>query len=216
MLEKITPKTRLIYLNIPFNPTGAVLSKTEFENFMAAVPPHVVVVLDEAYIEFVRDPGCAHSMDFIAYGGNIVGIRTFSKAYGLAGLRIGYGVMALELSELLNRVRQPFNVSSLAQTAAIAALGDDDFLQKTVNLVHTELDFMYESLTRLGIDYLESQANFLLVHVHQNADEIFDRLLRQGVIVRSMTSYGYSDYIRVNVGLHEENERFLEALEKVI
>ncbi len=216
MLEKITPKTRLVYLNIPFNPTGAILSKTEFENFMAAVPPQVVVVLDEAYIEFVRDPGCANSLDYIASGGNIVGIRTFSKAYGLAGLRIGYGLMALELSELLNRVRQPFNVSSLAQTAAIAALGDDDFLQQTVNLVHTELDFMYESLTRLGIEYLESQANFILVHVPQNADKIFDRLLRQGVIVRSMTSYGYPDYIRVNVGLHEENERFLEALEEVV
>ena len=216
MLEKITPKTRLIYLNIPFNPTGAILSKTEFGNFMAAVPPQVAVVLDEAYIEFVRDPGCANCLDYITPGGNLVGIRTFSKAYGLAGLRIGYGLMALELSELLNRVRQPFNVNSLAQTAAMAALGDNDFLQQTVNLVHTELDFMYESLTRLGIEYLESQANFMLVHVPQNADKIFDRLLKQGVIVRSMTSYGYPDYIRVNVGLHEENERFLEALELVL
>jgi histidinol-phosphate aminotransferase len=216
MLEKVTPKTRLIYLNIPFNPTGAVVSKADFESFLAAVPPRVVVVLDEAYIEFVRDTGCAHSLDYVPSRSNVVGIRTFSKAYGLAGLRIGYGVMPLELAELLNRVRQPFNVSSLAQSAAIAALGDDDFLRKTVNLVHAELDFMYESLSRLGVDFLESQANFLLVHVHQSADHVFERLLRQGVIVRSMSSYGYPEYIRVNVGLHHENQRFLEALEAII
>jgi len=216
MLQKLTAKTRLIFLNIPFNPTGAIFSKAEFENFMAAIPPHVIVVLDEAYIEFVRAPGCANSMDYISPGSNIVGMRTFSKAYGLAGLRVGYGVMSPELSELLNRVRQPFNVNSLAQAAAIAALTDDEFLQKTVHHVHTELDFVYESLTGMGIDYIDSQANFLLIHVGRNADEIFNRLLKQGIIVRSMTSYDFPDHIRVNVGLHEENERFLEALEKVV
>lgn len=216
MVQKLTARTRLIYLNIPFNPTGAILSKTEFENFLAVIPPEVIVVLDEAYVEFVRDSGCVDSMAYISPGCNVVGMRTFSKAYGLAGLRIGYGVMAPELSELLNRVRQPFNVNSLAQVAAKAALNDEEFLQKTIKHVHTELDFMYESLTSMGIDYIESQANFLLIQVGQSADDIFNRLLQQGVIVRSMTSYGYPDYIRANVGLHAENKRFLEALQSVI
>jgi len=217
MIQKITPNTRLLFLNIPFNPTGAVITNTEFEQFMAAVPPEVIVVLDEAYIEFVRDPDCVHSIDYVKSGENVVGMRTFSKAYGLAGLRIGYGVMTAELCGLLNRVRQPFNVNSLAQVAAAAALGDEDFIKKTVRLVHQELDYMYGALSRVGIEYIPTQANFFLINVgRQNADEIFNRLLKQGVIVRSMTSYGYPDYIRVNIGLHSENVRFLEALMNVL
>ena len=216
MQQKITTKTRLVFLNVPFNPTGSIISKTEFENFISAVPRHIVVVMDEAYIEFVRDPDCVRSSDYIESGNHIVGLRTFSKAYGLAGLRVGYGLMNAELSELLNRVRQPFNVNSLAQVAATAALKDDNFLQKTIQLVHEELDFLYACLTRLDIEYLPSQANFLMINVGQPADDVFERLLKQGVIVRSMAPYSYPEHIRVNVGLHSENVRFLEALEKVI
>jgi histidinol-phosphate aminotransferase len=216
MQQKITSRTRLVFLNVPFNPTGSILTKAEFENFISAIPPHVVVVLDEAYIEFVREPDCVRSLDYIKSGRHIVGLRTFSKAYGLAGLRIGYGIMTAELSELLNRVRQPFNVNSLAQVAAVAALNDDDFLRKTIQLVHEELDFFYASLARLGLEYLPSQANFLMIYVGQPADKLFERLLKQGVIVRSMASYSYPEYIRVNIGLHSENVRFLEALEAVL
>ena len=216
MQQKITPRTRLVFLNVPFNPTGSILSKTEFEKFVSAVPPHVVVVLDEAYIEFVRDSDCVRSLDYIESGHHIVGMRTFSKAYGLAGLRVGYGIMSAELAELLNRVRQPFNVNSLAQVAAMAALKDDGFLQKTIQLVHEELDFFYVSLTRLGIEYLPSQANFLMINVGQPANDVFERLLKQGVIVRSMASYNYPEFIRVNIGLHSENVRFLQALETVL
>lgn len=217
MVQKISPNTRLLFLNIPFNPTGTIISNSEFEQFMAAVSPDVIIVLDEAYIEFVRDPNCVRSIDYVKSGVNVVAMRTFSKAYGLAGLRIGYGVMTAELSGLLNRVRQPFNVNSLAQVAAVAALGDEDFLKKTVRLVHDELDYLYDALSRAGIEYIPTQANFFLINVgRQNADEIFNRLLKQGVIVRSMTSYGYPDYIRVNVGLHSENARFLEVLTDVL
>ena len=216
MQQQITPRTRIVFLNVPFNPTGSILSKAEFENFISAIPPHVVVVLDEAYIEFVRDPDCVRCLDYIQSGNHIVGMRTFSKAYGLAGLRVGYGIMSAELSELLNRVRQPFNVNSLAQVAAMAALRDDDFLQKTIQLVHKELDFLYAALTRLGLDYLPSQANFLMINVRQPAEDVFERLLKQGVIVRSMASYNYPEFIRVNIGLHAENVRFLEALAEVI
>jgi histidinol-phosphate aminotransferase len=145
-----------------------------------------------------------------------VGLRTFSKAYGLAGLRIGYGLMPAHFADLLHRVRQPFNVNSLAQAAAIAALEDQEFLDKTVQLVKDEIEFMYGALDQIGLRYYRSSANFLLINVKKNADEVFQDLLRQGVIVRSMTSYGYADCIRANVGLHQENVRLLAALENVI
>jgi histidinol-phosphate aminotransferase len=145
-----------------------------------------------------------------------VGLRTFSKAYGLAGLRIGYGWMPPYLAELLNRVRQPFNVNSLAQAAAVAAFEDEGFLNDTVELVSDELEFIYTALDSLGIEYLKSQANFLLIRVGKDANEVFEDLLRKGIIVRAMASYGYPDCIRVNVGLHNENVRLLEALPGVL
>ena len=216
ILDRITPKTRMIFINNPHNPTGSAVTRDALEQFIQAVPAEIVVVIDEAYIEFVRDPRCPKSIDYIRSNKVIVGLRTFSKAYGLAGLRIGYGVMPPYLTDLLNRVRQPFNVNSLAQAAAVAALEDDNFLKNTVQLVHEELEFLYEALNQLGIDHLKSQANFLLIKLNKNANEVFDELFKQGIIVRSMSSYGYPDCIRVNIGLHEENVRFLDALKKTL
>jgi histidinol-phosphate aminotransferase len=216
MLESISPKTRLIILTNPHNPTGSLITRNALENFIAALPTDVVLVIDEAYIEFVRDPDCPNSIDYLDSGKLVVGLRTFSKAYGLAGLRIGYGIMPPYLADLLNRVRQPFNVNSLAQAAAIAALKDEGFLKETVKLVSDELDFMYAALENLGIEYCKSQANFVLIRVGKSANEVFEDLLKQGVIVRSMTSYGYPDCIRVNVGRHDENVRMLEALKAVL
>jgi histidinol-phosphate aminotransferase len=164
----------------------------------------------------VRNEKCLNSIDFINSGRALVTLRTFSKTYGLAGLRIGYGIMPTEISDLLNRVRQPFNASSLAQIGAVAALKDDAFLRKTINLIHEELDFLYDSLERLEIKYFPTHANFFLIDVKKDADEVFESMLKQGIIIRSMTSYGYPEYIRVNVGLHEENVRFIEALRKII
>ena len=146
-------------------------------------------------------------------------MRTFSKAFGLAGLRVGYGVMPPFLAEILHRVRQPFNVNMLAQAAATAALQDSDFLQKTIALVHTELEFFYTALDRLKMPYIRSEANFFMVDVSdsgQTAEDVFNKLLPLGVIVRPMTSYGYPQYIRVNIGRHEENMRFLETLKQVL
>jgi histidinol-phosphate aminotransferase len=218
MIQKINPKTRMIFLNVPHNPTGAVISKSDFEEFIAATPPQIVIVLDEAYIEFVKDLNCVNSFDYLKIDKPIVGMRTFSKAYGLAGLRVGYGVMPAVLAELLNRVRQPFNVNGLAQVAAIAALNDAQFLQKTVDLVHTELEFVYAARERLEVPYVRSEANFFMVEVSdgRTADDVFKEFLSQGIIVRSMTSYGYPRHIRVTIGKHEENIRFLEALETVL
>jgi histidinol-phosphate aminotransferase len=216
MLACINPKTRLIFVTNPHNPTGSLISRGSLEAFIAALPADIVLVIDEAYIEFVRDPDCPDSIDYLYSDKIVVGLRTFSKAYGLAGLRIGYGLMPSFLADLLNRVRQPFNVNLLAQAGAIAALEDREFLADTVALVYDELDFLYAALDNLGIGYLESQANFFLIRVAKNADEVFEDLLKQGVIVRSMTSYGYPDCIRVNVGRHHENLRLLKALEVVL
>jgi len=212
--KKITSKTRMIFLCNPNNPTGTIFSKKNFENFIREIPPEVIVVVDEAYIEFVRDQNCAKSIDYIDNDRPLITLRTFSKAYGLAGLRIGYGVMPAEIAGILNRVRLPFNASSLAQAGAVAALEDSVFLKKVISLIHEGLDFLYDALERRNIKYFPTQANFFLVDVYKDADEIYEKMLRQGVIVRSMKSYGYPNYIRINVGLHEENVRFLKALEK--
>jgi histidinol-phosphate aminotransferase len=216
MANRITPRTRMVFLNNPNNPTGTSISKAEFKNFMERVPPGIVVVLDEAYIEFVRDDDCAFGLDYFSDETPLVILRTFSKAYGLAGLRIGYGIAPEDISSLINRIRPPFNTNLLAQIGAAAALDDENFLNKTVRLVHDELDFFHDVFEKKGIKYFPTQTNFFLVDVQKNADDVFEKLLRQGVIVRSMSSYGYPKYIRVNVGRHEENVRFIEALENVI
>jgi histidinol-phosphate aminotransferase len=214
--KSITAGCRMIFLCNPNNPTGTVFSRLEFDNFLASIPPETVVVVDEAYIEFVRDPNCAKSLERVEPDREIVTLRTFSKAYGLAGLRIGYGVMSRTLAELLNRVRLPFNLNSLALTGAEAALDDDAFLEETIRLVHEGLDFMYESLDRLGIKYFPTQSNFFLIDLKKDAQEVFQSMLAEGVIIRSMKAYGFPNHIRVNVGLESENIRLIKTLEKVL
>lgn len=219
MLAKLSTKTRMVFLNVPHNPAGTIISKSEFDGFVAQIPSQVVTVLDEAYIEFVKDADCVNSFDYLNSDKAIVGMRTFSKAFGLAGLRVGYGAMPTALAEMLHRVRQPFNVNVLAQVAATAALKDSDFLQKTLALVHSELEYIYTALDDINVPYNRSEANFLMIDVSgggQTAEDIFNKLLPMGVIVRPMTSYGYPQHIRVNIGKHEENVRFLEALEQVL
>ena len=214
--KSITAGCRMIFLCNPNNPTGTVFSRTEFNNFLASIPSEIVVVVDEAYVEFVRDPNCAKSLECTVPDSEIVTLRTFSKAYGLAGLRIGYGVMSRFLAELLNRIRLPFNLNSLALSGAEAALDDDAFLEETIRVVHEGLDFMYESLDRLGIRYFPSQSNFFLIDLKKDAQKVVQSMLVEGVIIRSMKAYGFPNYIRVNVGLESENIRFIKTLEKVL
>lgn len=214
MKKRITDRTRMIFLCNPNNPTGTIISKNKFEDFLKSIPFDIIVVIDEAYIEFVRDQDCADSLEYFNNSRPLVILRTFSKAYGLAGLRIGYGLMPEEIAGVLNRIRMPFNANLLAQTGAAAALDDKDFLKTVITLVHEGLDFLHDALDRLGVQYYPTQANFFLIDVGTDADEVFERMLREGVIVRSMKSYGYPSYIRINVGLHEENVRFIKALEK--
>jgi histidinol-phosphate aminotransferase len=212
----VNPNTRIVFLNNPNNPTGTFIRKDEFYRFLSGLPGGSVVVLDEAYIEFASDPQCADGLCFLPEFPRLSVLRTFSKAYGLAGIRIGYGVMDPELAGLLHRIRQPFNTSLPAQAAAIAALDDEAFFHQTMELVAKELDFLQGALTERGIAWYPTQANFFLIDVRRDADEVYSAMLREGVIVRSMVSYGYPHYIRINAGTHGENERFLEAFDKVM
>ena len=216
LLERVTSRTRMVFICNPNNPTGTVMSRNDFEKFIGALPPGIIVVVDEAYMEFVRDPDCFKSMAYILGNKPVVALRTFSKAYGLAGLRIGYGVMAPELAGILHRIRQPFNVSLLAQAGAVAALEDEAFLNKTVQTVHEGLDYLYAELDRIGVRYFPTQANFFLIDAGQDADMVFENMLKKGVIVRSMSSYGYPEYIRINTGLPEENKRLIQAIKQVL
>ena len=179
-------------------------------------PTEVIVVVDEAYIEFVRDKACPVGLDYLEGDKTVVTLRTFSKTYGLAGLRIGYGVMKQEMADLMNRVRQPFNTNLLGQIGALAALDDDAFLEETLSTVHQGLDFLYQEIEKLGLRYFPTETNFFLIDVEQDAKSVFEQLLRHGVIVRSMAAYGYPEYIRVNAGLPEENQRFIDALKQVV
>lgn len=216
LARAITAKTRLILLNNPNNPTGTVFFQEEWEEFLAAIPPTVTVVLDEAYIDFADDPRIPQGLDYLAEDRPLVGLRTFSKAYGLAGLRIGYGYGPSELMGYVNRLRLPFNVNRLAQVAARAALTDTAFLKRTRELVLTGRAFICQELKRLGLEFVPTQANFILIRVAGPGQEVYQAMLRQGVIIRAMDEYGLPDYIRVNVGLPEENRRFLKALSKVL
>jgi histidinol-phosphate aminotransferase len=216
MAASVSDETRLIFVCNPNNPTGSVVSRKAFDRFMDRLPEHVVVVVDEAYIEFARDADCLRTGQPADLDRPLVTLRTFSKAYGLAGLRIGYGIMPAFLAEVLHRVRQPFNVNAIAQTAAAAALDDRTFLRQSIDLVHHGLQTLYDGLDRLGLAYHKTEANFFLIDVKQPADGLFEKMLRQGVIVRSMRAYGFPDHIRINVGRESENRRFLEALASVL
>ncbi len=216
MHEAVDDRTRMVFLCNPNNPTGTAISREDFDRFINALPAEVVVVVDEAYIEFVRDPACLQSMMYWGSGRPIVTLRTFSKLYGLAGLRVGYGVMPADLAGYLNRIRQPFNVNSLAQVAARAALKDQAFVDRTLRLVHDGLSYLFDALANLGLRCFPTQSNFFLIDVEQDAEAVFEAMLHQGVIVRSMKGYGYPQYIRVNVGTPEENQKFITALGVVL
>ena len=216
MAAAISENTRMVFVNNPNNPTGTVVTKDAFERFLKSISPEIIVVVDEAYIEFVRRADCPQGLDYLDADTTVVTLRTFSKAYGLAGLRIGYGVMKEEVAGYMNRVRQPFNTNSLAQIGALAALKDQSFFENTIQMVHQEMDYLYGKLDGLGLRFFPSEANFFLIDVKQDGRKIFDMMLRKGVIVRAMTAYGYPNYIRVNIGLPEENRRFVKALKEVL
>jgi histidinol-phosphate aminotransferase len=212
----VNERTRLIFICNPNNPTGTAISVEAMHAFLRALPERVMVVVDEAYIEFASDPNCFNSLRDGTDRPRLVTLRTFSKVYGLAGLRAGYGVMSPGLTALIQRIRPPFNVNSLAQVAAVAALEDETFFKRSVKLVHDGLRQLAEALDAMGVRHHPTQTNFFLIDVDRPADQVFEQMLRRGVIVRSMRSYGFERTIRINVGLPEENERFITALKAVL
>jgi histidinol-phosphate aminotransferase len=211
MLTAITPRTRIVFVANPNNPTGHWIAPDVMQAFVAAVPPGVVLVLDEAYNEYLEASQQAHATRWIARHPNLVVSRSFSKAYGLAALRVGYGVMDAALADLVNRVRQPFNVNALAQAAALAALADTDYVEESRRLNRQGLAQLAAGFAALGVTALPSHGNFVLVKVG-DAAKAYGALLRQGVIVRPVANYGLPEWLRVTVGLPDENARFLAAL----
>jgi len=215
MRAAITPRTRVVFIANPNNPTGTWLPSAEVKAFLGAVPRDVVVLLDEAYDEYLEAAQRSHSVTWLGEHANLIVSRTFSKAYGLAGLRIGYGLMDAAVAALLNAVRQPFNVNSLAQAAALAALADVEYVSESAALNRAGLRQLTAALEAMGVAYVPSHGNFLLIAVG-DATAVYERLLRQGVIVRPVANYGLPQHLRVTVGLEAENQRFLSALRSAL
>jgi histidinol-phosphate aminotransferase len=212
LARAVGPRTRLLFLANPNNPTGTSISADGFAELLERVPERVVIAADEAYFEYVRRPDFPDSLAWLARRPTLVLLRTFSKIYGLAGLRVGYGVGDPELISLLARARHPFNVNSLAQAAARGALRDPEHVARVRALTHEGLAYLERGLRELGLGFAASDANFLLIEVGERAGEIYEQLLRQGVITRPVGGFGLDRHLRVTVGLPAENERFLSAL----
>lgn len=206
----------VVWLANPNNPTGTWFDRAAFERFMAQVPASVLVVLDEAYSEYVDEPAYPNGLEYLPKHPNLVVCRTFSKAYGLAGLRVGYAASSPEIADMLNRVRQPFNVSSVALAAAEAVLGDDDYLKRSVAVNRAGLAQVADGLRLLDLAVIPSIGNFITFDCGRPAQPLFQALLREGVIVRPVGNYGMPDHLRVSIGTHEQNARFLAALGKVL
>ena len=213
LARAVRPDTRMLFLANPNNPTGTFSPWAEIERMASRLPPGVLLVLDEAYGEYLPDELASPTPSWIARYPNLVISRTLSKAYGLAGLRVGYGLAHPDVAEVMNRVRQPFNVNHLAMVAACAALGDTEFIARSREVNAAGLRQLAAGVERLGLQHIPSRANFITVRIGMQADRVYRDLLAQGVIVRPIAGYGLPEHLRVTVGLPEHNERFLDALQ---
>jgi histidinol-phosphate aminotransferase len=213
MADAITDKTRLVFIANPNNPTGTMVDQAAIDRFMARVPEHVIVVFDEAYFEFPDSPPDA--LKYVREGRNVCVLRTFSKIHGLAALRVGYGLAAKNVATLLQKARQPFNVNAIAQAGALAALHDSSHIEKTRAVNAEGMAFYEAALRERGLEFVPSYANFLLIKVGEG-DRIFREMLKQGVIVRAMSSYKLPDWVRISIGTPAQNERCIEVLDSVL
>jgi histidinol-phosphate aminotransferase len=216
MARAITPQTKIVFIANPNNPTATMVTADEVERFMARVPERTIVVFDEAYIEFAHGPDFPDTLSAIRQGRKVITLRTFSKAASLAGLRIGYAVADGDAIALVNRIRQPFNVNALGQAAAIAALDDDNHILECVRMNEAGKAYLYDEFRTLGVKYVPSRANFILVDVGRNAADIYQKLLHEGVIVRPMTPFGMETALRITIGTPDENRRLIKGLRAVL
>lgn len=212
----LNDKVRLVFIANPNNPTGTMVTASEMDKFMDNLPPHVVVVYDEAYREYIDHPEYPNPMKYYRRGDRIIILRTFSKVYGLAGLRIGYGIANDKLSDALSRVRTPFNSSTLACVAAEAALDADDHLKEVVELNNQGKKYLTEEMSKLGLNVISSMGNFVLVIFGKDTSKLNEKLQRKGIIVRPMAAFGMPDALRITTGFMHENRKFIEALKSVL
>ena len=215
MLKAVTAQTRIVFIANPNNPTGTLVPAEELLGFFRRLPQTVLVVLDEAYNEYLPKELKTPSVEWLKQFPNLVITRTFSKAYGLAGLRVGYALAQASVADLMNRVRQPFNVNSASQAAARAALDDHELVQQSFELNQKGLAQLTQAFRHLGLRYIPSYGNFVCFHA-DDATALYQRLLRRGVIVRPIANYGMPEWLRVSIGLPQENEKFLKALESLM
>jgi len=219
MRRVVTDRSKVIFIANPNNPTGTWLAAAELKSFLTEVPDHVIIVIDEAYAEYVTGsayPDYPDCTQWLADYSNLLVTRTFSKIFGLAGLRVGYGVSSPGIADYLNRVRQPFNVNSLAQAAAVAALDDDSHLRLSRETNQTGRAYLMDACTSRGLSYIPSAGNFLAIDFSRPAQELFEAMMQQGVIVRPIANYGMPDFLRVTIGTEDENQRFIEVMDKVL
>jgi histidinol-phosphate aminotransferase len=215
MKKAITSKTKIIFICNPNNPTGTMLTQKEIDEFMVDIPEDIVVIFDEAYYEFVTDPDYAQSMKYFMAKKNVMILRTFSKIYGLAGLRVGYAITDKEWVANINKVRPPFNVNRIAQAAAIASLDDKDHVEKSRELNTRGREYLYQQFEQMGIKYTKSQANFILIDTGKDGRDVYQKLLEQGVIIRPMVIRNHPHHVRITIGTMEQNIRFIESLKKL-
>jgi len=217
MADAVNENTRLVYVANPNNPTGTIVTKAEFDAFLDRIPERVMVILDEAYYEFAADQTeYPNSLDYVKAGRNVIGMRTFSKAYGLAGIRLGYAFVPEYICDAIDRAREPFNVNLLAQAAGVAAIGDDEYVARTVAVNREGLDRLNAAFEKVGAKPVQSFANFVFADLGQPAKPIFEALLKEGVITRSGHVLGAPNCLRVSIGTPDEMDYFIEKLFKVM
>lgn len=216
MREKINDKTKVIFICNPMNPTGTIVTRNELDDFISSIQLKKVVVLDEAYSHFVSYSGYPNGIDYVRRGDNVIVIRTFSKAYGLGGIRIGYGVAKPELIRFMRQVKEPFNVNVLAQIGALAALRDYEHVEKTISLINTEKAFLYHKLSGMGLNYVPSETNFIFIDLDTDATLVFQKMLKRGIIIRPGDIWGLPTFIRLTIGTREQNDRFISALGEIL
>jgi len=216
MADAVDERTRMVFLCNPNNPTGTMNTRAEVERLMERLPPHVLLVLDEAYAEYVESPDYPESIEYVKQGRNVIMLRTFSKIYGIAGLRVGYGVARPDIIRAVEQVREPFNVNSLAQVGALAALSDEEHVARSRRNNSEGKRALMEGFDRLGCTYAPTQGNFIFADVKRNCREVYEGLLRKGVITRTGDIFGLPTYLRVTIGTPEENARFLAELEGIL
>lgn len=214
MMDHVGKKTKLIFVCNPNNPTGTIVRKDELDRFVSRLPDHTILVMDEAYFEFASDEDYPDGLTYIKKGNNVISLRTFSKIYGIAGLRIGYALASSEIISVLNRVREPFPVSRVAQAGALAALGDDDYRGRVLKNNEEGKTFLSEELQKMGLICTPSQTNFIFVDLRSDAENVFQALLKKGIIIRPGSLWNCPTCARITIGTPEQNKKFIEALKE--